>query len=112
VELAGVPQSDLFWGGEFQFRSVIADVQVGENTAPFFFTGSLAGRDASGLQIADLALVGQGIATARTIDGNHSQFGSIEYAFSAVPEPSTLILLASGLVAISLRRKKANKAFP
>jgi hypothetical protein len=106
-----------FWTGEFAFRSVsallscepVGDLAACSGQAPFTFTGKLAGFDSQGQQQLAQAFIGRGQASAYF---EESGLSAINYQFqdtAAVPEPGTLLLVASGAAAVSRRATKGRR---
>jgi hypothetical protein len=87
--------------------------QFGTVFTPFTFRGTLTGVSATGLTTS-LELTGRG-TTAFTFSrslGANPQFFSAFYAFenaSAVPEPSTLLLVGGAVAAAATRRFRARR---
>ena len=98
------------YSGKFNFSSVIANTQPGPASAPFSFTGSLIGQNAAtGQEVFNLQLVGGGVLRTSFIDlgGGALDMRFFEFDFAPIPEPSTWMLLGSGLVGLILWRKRA-----
>jgi hypothetical protein len=102
VEFSGSTQLPVFTGVE---RITL--------TAPFAFNGSvLTPIDEATGMYATVFLTGRGTATINmiwnTTAGGAWQFEHALYRFSAadpVPEPATMLLVASGIAALALRRR-------
>src|SRR5690242_911270 len=82
-------------------------------TAPFDFNGTITGMR-NGLGLFTLPLVGSGradVVVARTGPGGWQidEADSVHYVFadgvSAVPGPSTMVLIGSGIAAVVSRRR-------
>jgi hypothetical protein len=79
-------------------------------TTPFLLTGTIHGQSLTGPETVDLDLSGSGTLTARftfhPLPSGDGSFGleSASYDVSAIPEPATLMLLGSGLVALRIAR--------
>jgi hypothetical protein len=100
-----VTGTDLLVFGNLQFDAVAPEAQVGLNTAPFTFTADLRWTEGpNGPEVANVQLSGIGTVSGFT---HAASFGddlfhdSLSYRFepssAVIPEPSTLLLLASGL---------------
>jgi PEP-CTERM motif-containing protein len=109
VQLKGVTFSepDFTYSGQFAFSSVIPSSQQGLNSAPFGFTGSLTGFDAATNQeVFSLSLNGGGMATA-FLDvpfGDVLFANSVRFDFAPIPEPSAILLVATGLIGLAMYR--------
>jgi hypothetical protein len=105
----GPPQPPLY-SGLFEFQSILPSTAVGQNTAPFIFSGTLISDDFI------IGLLGSGTVT-ETFAGNGSFLDpqSLRYDFSTVPlhmpEPNTAMLLTTGLLLLA-GRKAFKKVMP
>jgi hypothetical protein len=106
VEFSGSARLPLFTG--------IERITV---TAPFAFNGSvLTPIDEATGMYATVFLIGRGTATINMLwnatAGGAWQFENALYQFSAsdpVPEPATMLLVGSGLAALTVRRRRARR---
>ncbi len=80
-------------------------------SAPFTLTGDIRGLDVNGLVAVNLAIHGAGTMTADFLvldrAGTQTELDRVQYGLAPVPEPSTWVLLASGVVAgllLTMRR--------
>ncbi len=115
----GTTFNNLVFFGQFTFGAENVVLPAGTTnvtiTAPFFFSGFITGCEGNALvcanQIFTTELVGQGTVTAlfdAPVQFNNITlytFRSVTYEFEAaeIPEPMTLLLLASGLLGVSAR---------
>jgi hypothetical protein len=95
--------------GDFTVVSIIPNAQLGLNAATFTMTGHIHG--SAGTDILELDIFGSGTAgTNLTSTGGDSlEANGVGYTFTALPaiatpEPSTWVLLASGLALVLWRR--------
>jgi PEP-CTERM motif-containing protein len=104
--------------GEFVFDA--PTITVADRSAPFVFNGVVSGFAADDLDgLAPLfraTLTGQGIASLgfEDFDFNGALSGSsVTYTFAAAtPEPSTLVLLGTGLVGLLQRARNRRRIHP
>ncbi len=81
-------------------------------TAPFSFTGGMSLRNADG-SVLGFGLGGSGFATltlSRDQFGRYNEFNSLRYEFVPVPEPTTMLLLGTGIIGIAFRMRRRRRA--
>jgi hypothetical protein len=123
-EVNGVKYPQLFYQGEFTFTGpdVVLPVVVDPDgplriRGPFTFTGQLAAfttASLTGTPVFAEQLMGSGTAEVildlpvGRVEGLAS-LSDLDYTFTAVPEPSTLLLLGSGFVVVAktLRQRRS-----
>ena len=94
--------------------------QVAQLTAPFTFTGTVTGYGDSsrtGSSLFSLELAGSGNAVTWFVGQGGRYFHDIDldYRFAAadpIPEPSTIVLLGTGLIGLLRRRRRGVRDLP
>jgi hypothetical protein len=76
-------------------------------TESFTLGGTIHGRSASGSRTVDLSLSGAGIMTAQLRQGSDNSIFLDSITYEVIPEPTTLLLFASGLTALTLLKPHA-----
>ena len=114
VQLNGVTFAEptFKYSGKFNFSSVIPNTQPGPASAPFSFTGSLVGQNAAtGQEVFNLLLDGGGVLRTSftfmgggALDMRSFEFDFAPIPFAPIPEPSTWLLLVSGIIVLLLVR--------
>ena len=96
--------------GDFRFTTGSTALAAGEfgllqGAAPFSFSGLLrASEKGTGALLFQKELVGSGHATVNLFQQNPAFF-DYRYEFEPVPEPTTLLLMATGIGILHLRRR-------
>jgi hypothetical protein len=115
----GVKYPQLFYRGEFTFAGpevvlpAVIDPNINQTSrGPFTFTGHLSAfttESHSGTPVFDEQLTGFGTAVVFLDPFPTFTLSDLDYTFTAVPEPSTLLLLGSGFVvaAKTLRQRRS-----
>jgi hypothetical protein len=81
-----------------------ADYQL-NGTAPFTFTGFLSAFDpATGATLFERSFRGSGVAKVYLYPSDRSRF-VYQYEVTPVPEPTTLVLLGTGMLGVFARRR-------
>ena len=125
VTINGNTFNNVFFFGQFSLAApsvfLPADMTSVTVTAPFFFSGFLTGCDDPLLicnnQIFTTELIGRGTVTAFFDSGipfngiTLYSFRRVTYEFegAAIPEPMTVLLLASGLVGVAAKLRTRNQ---
>lgn len=117
VSWQGSTYDRVFWAGDLLWDAGVALAGAGAvASSPFTFTGTVTAfaDEARTSPLFSTALTGTGTATVRffrELDGGTAEVFRVSYDFAAdaapVPEPASVILLASGLGALAIRRRRA-----
>ena len=119
----GTTFNPVFFRGQFNFVALPIVLPPGTTdltvTAPFSFAGTIEGCLPSTLicsteVFATRDLIGQGIASVHftfngLLPGSNYTFRSITYQFQEVPEPMTVLLLASGLIGLGAKLRSRRR---
>jgi len=117
VSWQGSTYDRVFWAGDLLWDAGVALAGAGAvASSPFTFTGTVTAfaDEAPTSPLFSTALTGTGTATVRffrELDGGTAEVFRVSHDFAPdaapVPEPASVILLASGLGALAIRRRRA-----
>jgi hypothetical protein len=112
AQIGGTSYSNVEFQGFLDFAGGPTTIQYGGDGSglvqgPFAFTGLFTGFS-GGTQLFSHTATGQGDASLRFLSGNANQGVSLTFSddTAPVPEPATLLLLATGAAGIAARRRR------